>query len=426
MYQLKFFFYVLLFLCFQSGANAQDENLVYEDEIYLDYIKSVKFHHRSLFTSVPIIDLGSPGQLVLSFDDLESIDKEYIYEIVHCDKDWNPTEIEEIEYIDGFNGEEIQNIDFSRGTYEQYTHYELVLPNDQVRWILSGNYLLKVYENEYDKVLALTRRFMVIEPQVRVNAEMTRPSSVSKIKSHHEIDFDINYENFRITDPKNEVSLVIMQNGRWDNMMTDIAPKFITGDILKFNYIDRFNFPALKEFRVFECRSKRFTGEGVHSIDLNEDGMQVLLELDQSRASKYYQSYNDLNGNYIIENRDNGSDAITAEYFTATWALDLRRELYEGEIYVIGKFTDWKLKDEFKMRFDSQNQIYVGEGLLKQGFYDYMYVLKDSNGVSLDALEGSWEETENEYTILVYFSEFGARYDRLIGLANLNSNRNNR
>ena len=404
---------------------AQDEDLVYEDEVYLDYIKSVKFHHQSLFTSMPIIDLNSAGKLVLSFDDLEGDDKEYIYEIIHCDKDWNPSDIEEVEFLDGFNSEEIDEVDFSRGTYQDYTHYDLVLPNDDVTWTISGNYLLKVYENEYDKTLALSRRFMVVEPRVTVIADMIRPSSVSKIKSHHELTFDINYENFTIRNPRNEIEVVIMQNGRWDNMMSGIVPKFITGDIIKFNYMDRLNFPALKEFRIFECRSKRYTGERVHSIDLNKDGMDVLIDLDESRANKFYHTYDDLNGNYIIETRDDDSDQVTAEYFNAIFALDLRRELYEGDIYVVGKFTDWKLKEEFKMQFNSQNQIYVGDGLLKQGFYDYTYVLKDSRGISFDALEGSWEETENEYSVLVYFSEFGSRYDRLIGLANLNSNRNN-
>lgn len=425
MHQLKFICFLFMVVYHPFSTVAQDEDLVYEDEVYLDYIKSVKFHHQSLFTSMPIIDLNSSGQLVLSFDDLEGEDKEYIYEIIHCDKNWKPSDIEEVEFLDGFNGEEIDEVDFSRGTYLDYTHYDLILPNDDVTWTISGNYLLKVYENEYDKTLALTRRFMVVEPRVTVIADMVRPSSVSKIKSHHELTFDINYENFTIRNPRNEIEVVIMQNGRWDNMMTGIIPKFITGDIIKFNYMDRLNFPALKEFRIFECRSKRYTGERVHSIDVNKEGMDVLIELDESRANKFYHTYDDLNGNYIIETRDDNSDQVTAEYFNAIFALDLRRELYEGDIYVVGKFTDWKLKDEFKMQFNSQNQIYVGDGLLKQGFYDYTYVLEDSRGVSFDALEGSWEETENEYSVLVYFSEFGARYDRLIGLANLNSNRNN-
>jgi len=415
-------FVVIFFLAI--SVHAQDENLVYEDEIYLDYIKSVKFHHQGLFTSMPIIDLNSSGKLMLSFDDLDGEDKEYIYEIIHCDKDWNPSDIEEVEFLDGFNLVEIDDVDFSRGTYQDYTHYELLLPNEDVNWTLSGNYLLKVYENEYEKTLAITRRFMVVEPLVTVIADIIRPSSVSKIKSHQEITFDINYKNVSIRNPKNEIEVVIMQNGRWDNRLTGITPKFITGELMKFNYMDRLNFPALKEFRIFECRSKRYTGERVHSIDINDQGIDVLIELDESRANKYYHSYNDLNGNYIIETRDDNGDQVTAEYFNAIFALDLRRELFEGDIYVVGKFTDWKLKEEFKMQFDFQNKIYVGEGVLKQGFYDYTYVLSDSRGVSFDALEGSWEETENEYSVLVYYSEFGARYDRLIGLANLNSNRN--
>lgn len=425
MHLFKYIVYIFAYLAIPFAVFGQDENLVYEDEVYLDYIKSVKFHHQSLFTSMPIIDLGSSGKLILSFDDLEGEDKEYIYEIIHCDKDWNPSDIEEVEYLDGFNGEEIQDVGFSAGTFQFYTHYDLVIPNDQVRWNISGNYLLKVYENEYDKTLAITRRFMVVEPKVTVLADMVRPTSVSKIRSHQELAFEINYKGFNIRNPVNELDVAILQNSRWDNMMSGIKPKFVTGETIQFNYLDRFNFPALKEFRNFDCRSKRFTGQRVHSIDIHDDGMDVLLELDESRANKFYHTYPDLNGNYIIETRDYNNDQLTSDYFNANFALDLRRELYEGDIYVVGQFTDWKLRDEFRMYFDHQNQIYLADGKLKQGYYDYMYVLKDSNGVSLDALEGNWEETENAYTILVYYSEFGSRYDRLIGIANLNSNRNN-
>jgi len=459
MYQYKSLLSSLAILLLATFTHGQDEQLVYEDEIYLDYIKSVKLNHKNLFTSLPIIDLNSSGKLILTFDDLEGVDKEYTYEIVHCDKDWKKSNISEIEYLEGFSSEEIDDISFSINTYQEYSHYRLELPNDEITWKLSGNYLLKVYETEYDKTLAITRRFMVVEPLVDVNAEMVKPRSVPKIDSHHEISFEVDTKDLLVRNARSEIEVILMQNGRWDNMITGVEPKIVRNNLLQFNYIDRFNFPALKEFRSFDIRSMEYASGGVHSIDINQDGIDILLGLDVSRLDKPFNSSIDVNGNFVVQTRqysrrsnnivvspgipsaDTNADALIlrnllqnvvnendaqenvyADYANVIFGLDLRSELYEGDVYIIGKFTDWKLKEEYKLQFDSQNNIYVGEAFLKQGFYDYMYVLSTDRGTSLEALEGSWQETENDYNIFVYYSEFGSRYDRLIGLANLNSN----
>lgn len=402
---------------------AQDD-INYSDDIYLNYIKSVKFHHSGLFTSMPIIDLGSNGRLILSFDDLEAGDKDFIYKIIHCDKNWQPSDLDEYDYINGFNGEEIEDIYYSIGTYQNYTHYRLSLPNDDLEWTISGNYILAVYEDEYDTVPAITRRFMVVEPLVTVLAQVDQPMNVSKIRSHHEIDFKINYEDFRIVNPMNEIEVTILQNNRWDTSMKGIKPRFVAGETINFNYVDRINFPAGKEFRIVDLRSTRYRGEGVHSIDRNRNGIDMLVQLDQNRYFKNYHTYDDINGQYVIETADDNNHNLESEYMNVYFALQLDQALLEGDIYIIGSFCDWQMTEENRLEYDSFREIYSKDIRLKQGFYDYVYAIRSGDKVDFIGLEGNSYETENDYTVLTYFSEFGARYDRLIGVASLNSGRN--
>lgn len=398
----------------------EDYNL--SDDIYLENIKSVRLHHVGLPTSAPIIDLNSGGRLLLSFDDLEGGDITYRYRIIHCDKDWNPSGLEELDYIDGFNDEQIENSSYSIGTFTNYTHYELTIPNNDIQWTLSGNYILYVYEDEYDEVPALTRRFMVVEPLVTVLGDVIDPMNVQQIRSHQELKFKVNYKNFRIANPMNEIELVLMQNHRWDTAIKSVTPRFVNGEDIMFNYVGRHNFPAGKEFRIVDLRSTRYRGEGVHSMDLNRDGVDMLLFMDESRYWANYHTYADINGNYVLESADDNNDELKSNYVNAHFSLQLKDVLTSADIYVVGQLSDWKLREECKLQYDAFRGIYTTSILLKQGFYDYQYAIDYGEEVDYSALEGDWYEAENEYTILVYYTEFGARYDRLIGLATLNSN----
>jgi len=402
------------------GLQAQTD-ILYEDHVYMDHIKSVKFHHAGLVTSIPIIDLNEPGQLILSFDDMEGGDKEYIYKLTHCDRNWQPSDIDEFQYLDGFSNEDIQDASYSRNTIHDYTHYRLSLPNDELTWTVSGNYVVAIYDNEYNEELVITRRFMVVENEVTIGAGFTRPRKVRKARTHHEIDLDINYKDFNISNPMNEIEVTILQNGRWDTAITGIKPRNIFGRNMRFQYIDKLNFPAGREFRFADLRSIKFAQRGINSIDIYSDGVDVLLDLQDERQWKNFHTEEDINGNYIIQAIDERNDNVSAEYVNAIISLETRNPIINGEVYVFGAFSDWKLKEECLMTYDALRKIYYTDLFLKQGFYNYLFVVDNGNSIDDIALEGSWHETENDYQILVYYAEMGSQFDRLIGVTTLNS-----
>jgi len=407
--------FIPLFILLSQLTFAQSEDFRYDNFVYMPHIKSVQLHHLGLPTSDPIIDLNSAGQLILTFDDILGGDLTYNYKLIHCDKDWNRTDMDELEYVDGFNDEDIDTWSYSNTTVSDYTRYELLIPNDNMDFILSGNYILLVYEDDTD-LPVLTRRLVFVESLVTVNPLIRRSISALQLKTHHQLEFTINNENFRIQNPQRDVYVTILQNGRWDNAITNRQPVFSRGNDISFNAADYFIFPASREFRFADARSLQYPGAGVHSVDRHPDRIDMLLQLDRSRNERSTFDYRDINGKFVIENADDSNDFLTSEYVDVHFTLqDLNPDLNK-DVYVVGGFSDWKCLGENRLEYSSNHQSYIGNIHLKQGFYDYQYATRDQDGkVDYEVYEGNSFETINEYIFLVYYRPFGARYDQVIG-----------
>ncbi len=414
----KWLTFIFLFIAYsilgQSGFK-------YEDYTYLDHIRSVKFHHSRLATSEPILDLGSRGQLILSFDDILGGDRDYKYRIVHCDKDWNPSDISEMDYLEGFNDEEINDYSYSVGTKYDYTHYRLAFPNDETSCRISGNYLLIITDDDSDE-LAITRRFMVSERKVSVGSNLVRSKKINRLLYDQEIDLFIDTKNYQIANPQNEIYVTILQNGRWDNAQTNIQPKVVIGDEIRFDLTSRIQFPGYNEFRGIDLRTIRTRGFGVYHIDVYEEEIDVLLELDRRRGNILFQNYQDINGDFITETLEYRSTEQRGEYLNVHFTLESFDQIRDGDVYVIGAFNNWRTTDEFRLNYDLEKKVYFGSGLLKQGYYDYQYLVQYDNGErDIEYFEGSHYATKNQYHILVYQRTFGKRYDQLISVSSFES-----
>lgn len=422
---------LLLSLSFQPFALSAQEGFPGENFIYVDYIRSVQFHTEGLFLSYPIIELGGAARLTLSFDDLDGDTKDYFYGVVHCDRDWKPSQLAELEYVEGYTEERIQNFQFSFKALWPYTHYELTLPNRDTRFTKSGNYMLFVYDDTYERQLVLARRFVIVEPKVSIDPKVLRAAQVSKIRTHQEIDFVVNHEQLRIQNPMLEIRATVLQNGRWDNAITDIPPKFIRSNALLFDHQDLVVFPGGKEFRFLDLRSLRLVAFNIRSVERTDDGFLVQLKYDEPRSGQAYTTFRDLNGNFVIETTDQPDNKLSAEYLDVLFYLKKPQPFYGREVYLFGGLTDWTALPEYRMEYDEGLGAYVGRALLKQGYYDYAYATlpiqpNDKKGKmpqpDMEEVEGDWHETENQYTILVYYRPFGSRYDQVVGALSFTSN----
>lgn len=436
----KYPFLLLLLLCCASvrPTKAQPRLPSYTDGIYRNYIHSVRFHVTGLALTMPVARLGLDDALFLAFDDLRGEGTHYYYTVIHCDRNWQPTaELRQFEYLQGYREGEIREYDISSGTYQHYLHYRLTLPNDEVRWSHSGNYLLVVYEAGEEEDPVLTRRFMVVEELVSAATQVNRPVVVSKQNTHQEVDFMLNVEALRPRDPLREISCTVLQNGRWDNALHDIRPRFVNNLSLDFNYQDKIVFPAGKEFRQLNISSVRFRSENVLTIERYPEGYNIILFDEAPRTNQAYLFRFDLNGRFVPFNSDfirkqitpdslastlnlikrynYREQALGTEYAEVNFTLNLP-EGFPQPVYIVGGLTDWKLLPEYRLTYDERVGAYTARLYLKQGYHDYAYAVPDANGnPDISVLEGDWHATQNEYTLLVYYRPLGAEYDRIVG-----------
>jgi hypothetical protein len=421
---------LLFIVTFSVSASSPDTGdyyngniLRYEDRTYRKSISSVVLSPDEASMLPPIILLNSTEVLHFSFDDLDGDFKSLYYTVIHCNAEWEPSDVSNMDYIDGFPEQQISDYSFSRSTLQHYTHYKTQFPNEQFKLKLSGNYILKVYEDNDQDKLVLSRRFMVYENKVTLTGDVHAPTIVADRNYKQEVDFTVTYTTDEITNPFKEIYPVIMQNGRWDNAVKGIQPQFLMNKELRYDYEDINVFKGGKEYRWFDTRTLRLNTERVDSIVKDSGQYHVFLLHDERRTFKRYMNNPDINGKFLIRNQDGTDSDIEAEYCWVHFFLPWDLQVAEGNMYVFGAMTDWQCTSKNKMKYNPLRRGYEAVLYLKQGYYNYEYVfLKDKETVADNYVaEGMNQETENDYWVMIYFRPVGARTDQLVAVKRLNS-----
>ncbi len=412
----------------QRGDDYYDSGFLrYEDFIYTASLRTVLFHREGWELTPPILLYNSDEKLKLSFDDLDADYKVWQYTVIHCDAAWNPTDLWQNEYIEGFTEDYIRDYQYSFNTLQSFTHYNLILPNDNLRFTLPGNYLLKVYPEGMPDYPVITRRFMVVDPRVKVEGRVKRSSVIEQYFSHQEIPFSILHASYQIIDPGRELKVVIQQNHRWDNAIWGLQPLMMRTDELDYHYTDgRNSFEGGNEFRYFDTKSLRYTSERVARVENRNDGFHVTLLPDIPRTTKAYVTYSDINGQRLIKTEDARDSRTEAEYVWVDFFIPYKEPMNDGALYILGSLTDWQLsatttspgdrRAAGRMSYNFARRGYEARLYLKQGYYNYLYAFlpNGESSATLRRIEGSLYETHNTYTVLVYYREQGTRFDRLI------------
>jgi hypothetical protein len=409
------------------GDDYAKPKLLYEDHIYTANIKTVNFYFNGWESGFPAIRLNSDEKLNFGFDDFDNDYKTYNYTVVHCDAAWEPTNITPSDYIEGYTEDQISDIKRSFNTIQQYTHYHLILPTEVLKITKSGNYLLKVFlDGDQDK-LAITRRFMVYEEEVSVIFDIHAATLNEYRFLKQEVDFKIISNYYKILDPLNDLKVVVMQNDRFDTRVEGLKPVFIRDKDLDYSYDEENTFYGGKEFRYFNVQSLRNPDIRINKIRIDSANFaHIHLYNDEKRGFKRYAFEQDINGKYIIKTTFGDNADTDADYCYVYFYLMSDAPLIDGDVYIFGALSDWQCKEEFKMKYDAAFKGYRGVLFLKQGFYNYEYVVKNHKSKVPDATltEGNRFETENDYSIMVYHQPIGVFYDKLIGYKKVKSNAN--
>jgi hypothetical protein len=414
---------VILFCLGTFSSKSQPE-----ERVFKPYIKTIQFHQYGNQQGLPVYTLNSADQLQLGFDDMEGSLKSYYYSYVLCDYNWEPVNLSSFDYIKGFSQNRINTYRYSSIAYTRYTHYQAMLPDKNVATpTMSGNYLLKVFLDGDTSKLVFTKRMYVLDQKANISAEVVQPFTPQLFTTHQKIRFSANLKDINSFSAAQQIKVVILQNNRWDNAQKGIPPTYVRGNILEFNSENTGIFAGGKEWRWLDLRSFRLQSDRVEKTTSDRNSTSIYLKPDADRRSQQYIYFPDYNGMYNISTYESINPLWQGDYATVylSFAPPNGNPYPKQDIYLQSAFTGYELADKWKMAYNKEKQVYETTAFLKQGYYNYKYVLKDQDyPFNTTSLEGDYWETENTYSILMYYKSFTDRTEQLIGVSQINTRKN--
>ncbi len=371
-----------------------------------------------------MIHLNGNDQLELNFDDLDADVKYYYYTYELCNGDWTPANLGQFDYLKGFTSERINNYRFSSLAHVRYTHYQAVLPDRNMYPTRSGNYILRVFLNDDTSQVVFTKRIMVLDNKASIIARVIQPYSPQYFNTHQKVEFTVDVKGLQAFNAGQQIKVVVLQNYRWDNAITDMKPAFIRGTSLQYNTQNTGVFPGGKEWRWLDIRDFHLQSDRVLTADYKANSTDIFLRPDFPLSAQRYVYYKDLNGMSSIEAIRGVNPFYEGDYGTVYFSFTPpdNQPYPDKDIYLFGQLTNYNYIDSLKLTFDPAKGLYQTHLLLKQGYYDYTYVAVDKNNPSIRTeLDGDNFETENMYTIFVYYKSFIGRADELIGISTFDS-----
>jgi hypothetical protein len=396
------------------------------DKVYSSSIKTVKLFPKNNQLAIPILALNQGDEMELHFDEMGLSPKNYFYTYQLCNADWTEAAWSPFDYIKGFQQNRISTYRISSIAKNPYVHYQIVLPERNAIPTRSGNYLLKVFQDADTSKLLFTKRFYIVDKQTNIGAQFLQPFDFQITRTHQKIQLVVNAPQLQMINPQ-QFKTTILQNGRWDNAAINIQPTFIRGNTLEFNTEQDCVFPAGKEYRWLDLQSFRFESDRVERINRLEFPFQVTVKQDKVRSSLQYLYYRDTNGFSEIMNSESLNPWWQSDYAEVVFSIapPNGQAFYGVNMYLLGELTGNQIGDTSLMQFDAKQGVYIKKLFLKQGYYNYTYVTRDTKKNTAKAdpsiTEGNYWETENEYNILVYYRAIGGRHDELVGYTVVNT-----
>ncbi|MDZ7741322.1 MAG: DUF5103 domain-containing protein [Bacteroidota bacterium] len=414
-------FFLSTALCGQNSKNIEADTVFTpnSNKVNKSNIKTVILRNSIGEGSYPIISLSGKEKLLLSFDDLHADLKDYQYTLTPCDYNWVDAELKPYEYLEGFQTDLIEENESSLGTEYPYTHYYINFPTEYLHITKSGNYLLHVFEKEWNRQNTIINyRFMILDPQVRVSGKIKRAMTGSDEQGYNQmLEIGVKLGDNYFVNPAQNIRINILQNGRWDNARIGISPSTIIGNTAEFYNNDQLVFKSGNEYRHFDFKDFKYHTEDIRNIESTPMGYVVDLSQDKRRTYDQYYSKQDHNGRYMIRTQRGREPDYEADYAEVNFYLPYDFPIGFGDLYISGQLSNGILSRKAKMTYNYAEKRYENTLLLKQGYYEYLYAYLEKGETKGDVsfIEGNHLDTENEYLVLVYYREPGSNYDQLVG-----------
>ena len=412
---------ILLFL-FPGFYGSPANDIFYDSEN--ENVKSIWFEKDTWRLAYPVITMDKGEHITLHFDVLGGEGGVLNYKIIHCDRDWHESDLFSSDYLTGFDENPLHDYRASFNTTVKYVFYSLDLPNDDVDFKISGNYTILIYRPGEEDNPLLVRRFFVSEGTTGTSIIFRKPMTAGKDQTDQQSEITISTGSLAVNNPYTDITLTILQNGRWDRAKYNMLPDFVGNGKLEYNTLsDKTLFPGGNEFRYFDIKTIRQKRQNIRDIVFLNGNYHAYLLPSEDREFRQYFYNEDFNGKFYIAMEESDDPDTEGDYVWVYFTLPSKYPVEGGSVYVEGSFTDWKTGPSNRMKYDPVKGCYEATFLLKQGWYNYEYAFVPDNGQNSGRyyFEGSHYETSNDYVVLTYFRDPRQRYDRLTDAAVFNS-----
>lgn len=405
-----------LFLFLNLSVSAQT---IYQTQALVPNIKTIQVHLNEETFALPVLELNGLDVLNIQFDEMSHIIRSYNYKVFHCNADWTASQLNSVEYIQGFSTGIISEYTTSVATTQNYTNYKFSLPNNDITFTKSGNYIVQIYEDGNEDKPVAQVCFYVVEPHIQFKATIRGNTDTELNKRMQQLDFELNLNGYRVNDPNEELKVVVRQNNRVDNEVSNIKPTFMRGEILSYINNRALIFEGGNEYQRFDISSVYAGSSQIERIEYNRTSYDAYLYEGKIQPSRVYLSEQDVNGRFIINLQSSYFNLDTeADYINVHFSIPRDEPFFDGQIYIGGEYNYNLLNEASRMQYDFNSGRYFKTLQLKQGGYNYQFwfLPKGQQKANVERVDGSFWQTRNEYTIYVYHRPWGGRYDMLVGV----------
>jgi hypothetical protein len=368
--------------------------------------------------AIPVIELGSDQSVRISFDEMSYEPKSYTYALVHCNADWTRSSLSEVDYLEGFANGSIDNYAFSSNTTTLYVHYQFDVPNADLKLKVSGNYAVVIaQDNDFTKPVAVAC-FSVVQSRVTVKGSVRGNTDRELAGRYQQVDFEVGTSGYEVRDPFTELKVTVQQNRRWDNAVTNLTPTYTSSNVQSYTNNRRLIFEGGNQYRSVDFSSEYTYGSGIDRITFDRTFYHVWLFPSESRAERGVEQGYDANGQFLVNRQRSNDVDVEADYMWVHFVVPMPEPYFNGTLCLVGQLFNNQINEQSRMVYDFAQKAYVKSLFLKQGGYNfqYLFVEKDAKTGTLQPMEGSYWQTENEYAIYVYHRPWGERYDKLVAV----------
>lgn len=376
-------------------------------------IRTVQLYAGSNERRLPVTTLGGAGEpLTLEFDLMGTDGRPLSVYFQHADRNWE-RDLSPSRALESFQDDRLLDYRSSQGTEVPYVHYRYRFPNDEIRFRVSGNYVLRVTERgrrdsvlfEYPFYVAEQRGDLKLEaeglavpgqraPSLRPVARFRPPPEIQGNPFGHTVCF--------------------VRNGRVTRPRCEERPKLMRQPELTFELSrDRAYAPIAAGYEV-DLTTLQPSSQ-IAQVDRSQSPVRVVLDADYARFGEAPRRMRGGFGQPVVRAALPGriDPATRAEYVETVFAfVPGQKRPYGAPLLVSGNFRDATTADGVQMTWSQSRSRYETSVLLKQGIYRYEYSTADPTLTA--QIRSTQPRITGRYTAFVYYRDARRNTDRLL------------